>query len=209
MTSNKKAFYGLIFKTVWPEAEKQISISNKVNNKQRLIHFGDELRPCVYEKVVDIIVVSEYLKDTLKLKLKQAFEKPKSFYDDNNKFILSERGLTCPKDILLTPKFVLIDTMIDNGQMAEVDWKEDEQEIRLELVQIIKAKNYDLEFSGENSYDNTDTFNIIESIKQKELRPLGYSLEILDINSDSYVFTIVPLDKQKAVEAMFSKMRNA
>jgi hypothetical protein len=83
-----------------------------------------------YERVVDYTVVSDSLRDDLKIKLKQAFEDPKSFYDHHNEFKLSDRGLTYPKDTLLTPKFVLVDTLQDNGQMAEVDWKEEESEIR-------------------------------------------------------------------------------
>ena len=42
-----------------------------------------------------------------------------------------------------------------------------------------------------------ETFEIIRVIDENELLPLGYCLEMLDVNSDSYVFTIVPLDKNK------------
>jgi len=160
-----------------------------------------------YEEVVDNIIVSEALKSELRIKLKQSFENPKSFYDDKNEFILSERGLRYPKDILLTPKFVLIDTLENNDQMAEVDWKETEEEIRSSINRIIKAKNYSLKLNEDNRYDDTDTFEIIKSINDKELNPLGYYLEILDINSDSYVFTVVPLDQHQVVKKIFEKLR--
>ena len=42
-----------------------------------------------------------------------------------------------------------------------------------------------------------ETFEIIRVIDENEWQPLGYCLEMLDVNSDSYVFTIVPLDKNK------------
>ena len=41
------------------------------------------------------------------------------------------------------------------------------------------------------------TLETIQAIDENELLPLGYCLEMLDVNSDSYVFTIVPLDKNK------------
>lgn len=160
-----------------------------------------------FEKVVDNIVVSETLQKDLKIKLKRAFENPKSFYDDNNEFILSERGLTFPQDTLLTPKFVFVDTLQENEQMAEVDWKEEEEEIRFAINAIIKAKNYNIKLSDGTKYDDNDTFEIIELIDKEELNPLGYSLQILDIDSDSYVFTIVPLEKQQEVETMFAILK--
>jgi len=55
---------------------------------------------------------------------------------------LSERGLTFPDKANLTAKFVLVDTLIDNDQMAEVDWKEDEEEIRFAINCILNAKDY-------------------------------------------------------------------
>lgn len=161
----------------------------------------------LYEKVVDHIVISDDLKRELKAKLKQAFENPKSFYDDNNEFILSERGLLYPKDALLTPKFVLIDTLQDKGQMAEVDWKEEESEIRSFLNKIRMTKNYDFTLSGDDVYKGYDTDEILRSIDKKELQTQGYSIEVLDINSDSYVFTIVPLRDKQEVKMLFEKLK--
>ena len=160
-----------------------------------------------YEKVIDNIVVSETLQSELKIKIKQAFENPKLFYNKDDEFILSDRGLTFPKDNLLVPKFVLVDTLLDNDQLAEVDWKEDEEEIRFALNRIIKVKSYNFKLSGDTDYENNDTFKIIKLIDKNELKPLGFSLEILDINSDSYVFTVVPLDKKTVVELMFTKLK--
>ena len=160
-----------------------------------------------YENVVELIVVSETLKDELKTKLKQAFEKPKSFYDENKEFVLSKRGLTYPKDISLTPKFVLIDTLQDNNQMAEVDWKEKEEDIRLALNRIGEAKNYGFTLSDDSNYRDKDTFEIIELINKEEINPFGYSVEIIDINSDSYVFTVVSLSDQQEVATMFAILK--
>ncbi|QHT66464.1 hypothetical protein GXP67_07245 [Rhodocytophaga rosea] len=160
-----------------------------------------------YEKIVEVIVVSETLKNKLKTRLKQAFEKPNSFYDVNNNFILSERGLTYPKDKSLTPKFVLIDILQDNNQMAEVDWKEEEEDIRFALNRILEAKNYGFISSEASNFGYKDTLEMIELINKEEIKSLGYSVEMLDINSDSYVFTVVPLERQQEVAAMFAKLK--
>lgn len=160
----------------------------------------------LYDKLVHMIVVSETLKAELKINIKQAFEDPKSFYDNQNNFILSERGLTFPGHNLLTPKFVLIDTLIDNNQMAEVDWKEDEEEIRFAVNSIVTAKKYNFKLSDVTIYDHEDTSEILE-LMDEELKIFGYSLEIIDIDSDSYVLTIVPLSKQEEVSKLFGQLK--
>jgi hypothetical protein len=179
-------------------------LSNIFGQKQ-----NDKSNPdfAFYEEVVERIVISDTLKSDLKAELKQAFEDPKSFYDDNNEFILSNRGLTYPQDILLTPKFVLIDTLQDNGQMAEVDWKEEESEVRIFLNEIKMAKNYDFTLSDDDLYDGQDAGEIIQLIDEKELKSQGYSIELLDINSDSYVFTVIPLNNKQEVKKMFEKLK--
>lgn len=159
-----------------------------------------------YENVVDHIVISETLKSDLKANLKKAFEDPKSFYDHNNEFILY-RGLTYPQDTLLTAKFVLIDILEVNAQMAEVDWKEDESEIRLSLNEIRGSKNYDFTLSENDLYEGYSTGEIIKLIDEKELNIQGYSIEVLDINADSYVLTIVPLNNKQEVKLMFEKLK--
>lgn len=160
-----------------------------------------------YENLVDKIAVSETLQNQLKVKIKQAFNDPKSFYDEDNEFILSDRGLTFPKDTLLTPKFVLIDTLQENDQMAEVDWKEEEEEVRFALNRIGKAKNYNFKLPDDAIYEENDTFEVIKLINNKELKPLGFSLEILDINSDSYVFTVVLLSNQQEITMLFNQLK--
>jgi len=160
-----------------------------------------------YQEITEVVVVSEALKNELKQKLKQAFENPKSFYDSDNEFILSERGLTFPSNANLTAKFVLVDTLIDNDQMAEVDWKEDEEEIRFAINRILKAKNYGVALADECKYEDNETFEILEEIDTQELKPKGFSLEILDIDSDSYVFTIVPLTNHEEVSKMFNQIK--
>jgi hypothetical protein len=159
-----------------------------------------------YEKVVENIVVSETLKSDLKTKLKSSFENPNSFYNDRNEFILSDRGLTYPKHKSLTHKFVLVDSLLEARQMTEVDWKEDEIEIRLWINEIAKTKGYKLNLPTDKKYGN-ETLDVIQNIDKHELKPLNYSLEILDIDSDSYVFTIIPLDRQEIVQDLFDKLK--
>lgn len=161
----------------------------------------------LYEKVVDLITVSGELRADLKSKLKEAFEHPASFYDDMNEFILSERGLTYPEDSSKTPKFVLIDTLIEYHEMAEVDWKECEEEIRFSLTTIISAMEYNLEFTLEDRYEGSHTYEVLEQIDRLELQPGGYALAILDIQSDCYVFTVVPLNKRDEVVSLFDQLK--
>ena len=178
-------------------------LSNILGKKQ-----NDKTKPNLvfYEKIIELIVVSDTLKDTLKTNLKQAFEDPKSFYSDNDEFILSDRGLTYTNDSLQTSKFVLIDITQDNGEMTEIDWKESESEIRIYINEIRMAKNYDFEITYDELYEELDTDEILKLINEKELKPQGYSIAILDIGSDSYIFTIVPLKDEKEVKEMFEKL---
>ncbi len=160
-----------------------------------------------YEKLVDSIAVSEPLKADLKLKLKLSFDHPKAYYNNENEFILSERGLTYPESVSLTSKFVLVDTLLESNQMMEVDWKEEEEEVRYAVNKILETKAFNISISEECKNDEDDTLEILQLINSVELKPLGYALQILDIDSDSYVFTIVPLSLQAEVEAMFARLK--
>ena len=162
----------------------------------------------LYEDIISSIVVSEALKNELTIKIKQAFEEPEIFYDPEGKCILSERGINYSNEGKLTPKFVLIDTLIDNDQMIEVDWKEDEEDVRYGLNKIIESKGYGFQISEDSLYEEDDeTFEIIYSISDEELQPLGYSIEMIDINSDSHVLTIIPLGIQEVVKGLFEKLK--
>ena len=69
------------------------------------------------------------------------------------------------------------------------------------------AKNYDFTLSGDDLYDGHDTGEIIQLIDEKELKSRGYSIQLLDINSDSYVFTVIPLNNKQEVKGMFEKLK--
>lgn len=159
-----------------------------------------------YEALIEVIAVSDELKSELKTNIKIAYNDPASFYDDSRMFTLSDRGLSYSVHKAITPKFVMIETMAQEGQMAEVDWKEDEEEVRTSVIEVLKAKEYDISFSANCKYQ-METFETIQAIDKNELQPLGYCLEMLDINSDSYVFTIVPVDKKQIVRSMFDKLK--
>lgn len=91
--------------------------------------------------------------------------------------------------------------------MAEVDWKEKEDEIRLAIIRILTAKKYSFKLSDRAIYSDNDTFEIIELIEQEELIPVGYCLDIIDIDSDSYVFTIIQLSNQEEVSNLFGQLK--
>ncbi len=161
-----------------------------------------------YENVIHTIAVSETLKDKLLRKVRQAFDHPESFYDQEGQYQLSARSLNPSKDDALLPKFVLIDLLQDHNEMAEVDWKETEQEVRYWINALLTAKTYLGSLSNEEKYGrHVHTGEVLDLINQNELKPLGYALEILDIDSDSYVFTIVPLHRQEEVQEMFRVLK--
>lgn len=161
----------------------------------------------LYEKLVDAIAVSAEVQIRLKTALKEAFENPRSFYDEDEKYVLAWRGLTFSRHAHLTQKFVLIDKLIEANQMAEVDWKEDEEEVRDWINKILETKKYDFKLSGEIKYEDEETFEMLNLINDDELKTNGFCLEILDIDSDGYVFTIVPLDQKKLVAEMFARLK--
>lgn len=160
----------------------------------------------LHNKVIDLIAVSDNVRNELKEKVGQAVSNPKSFYDFKGNFYLSERELTYPKDAAETAKFVLVDTLMENGQMAEVDWKEEEAEMRFAINQILRAKHYDFIVRQDTVFvEGDDTLDMITQINDKELTLAGYSLQLVDINSDSYVFTIVPIAQAEEVRQLLMK----
>ncbi len=159
-----------------------------------------------YNQAVQLVAIGDSLKDELTTKLQKAFSEPKLFYDEHDEYILAERGLMYPKHAKDTTKFVFIDTLIEKGQMAEVDWKAAEEDIRFGIAEIIKTKEYPVSFTVEDQFEEEDTYTVINLINQEELIPAGYALAILDIQSDCYVFTIIPLEQCEVVEAIFNQL---
>lgn len=161
-----------------------------------------------YEKAIEAIAVGDELQNNLRAAVREAFGNPQSFYDENGEYAPADRGMNYSSFGDLTTKMVLIDKMIEAGQMAEVDWKESEEEIRLWINHILKTKNYAFRISEpeEDLYEGKDTYTVINSINDSELKPNGFALEILDIGSDSYVFTIVLADTAAEVARLFRKL---
>ena len=161
-----------------------------------------------YENVIHTIAVSETLKDKLLRKVRQAFDHPESFFDEKGEYLLAARGLSLKAHKALLPKIAFVDILLNHNEMAEVDWKETEQEVRYWIIALLAAKNYPGSLSNEEKYGrNVHTGEVLDLINQNELKPLGYALEILDIDSDSYVFTIVPLHRQEEVQEMFRVLK--
>ncbi len=160
-----------------------------------------------YETLATVLVSNDELRTTLLQQLKKAMDTPEAFFDTDGAFILSDRGLTYPKALPLVPKFVLVDTLMEHDLMAEVDWKSAGDEVRFSINQILKAKGYSFSIAGEDGYEGKDTYETIAQINDNELQTAGYSLEILDIDSDSYVFTIVPTTQQASVAALFDRLK--
>lgn len=176
--------------------EEQNIPENNAGNKQVSL--------ALYEELIDDIVTRPERKERLKQLITKAFSQPKSFFDEDNDFILSDRGLTYPEHIALTPKFVLVDKMMEDFQMAEVDWKEEEETIRCSIDSIIKAKEYPISFSLNGRYESLDPDNILQQISSLELKPQGYVLTVIDIDADSYVFTVIPAHLENRVRSIFN-----
>lgn len=101
----------------------------------------------------------------------------------------------------------MIDTLLGNGEMVEADWKDQEYEIRTLLHEIRIVKNYNFTISDDDLYEDHEVEEILKLIDEKELQPQGYSIEILDINSDSYVFTIIALADKEEVKNSFAQLK--
>lgn len=160
-----------------------------------------------YLGVVDSVVVSDSLMSALRESLERAFDDPGSIYEDGGDFNLSERGLTYPADAGLTPKYVFVDSLLDRDEMSELDWKAEEGDVRFALNHVLKARACGLQLSLDEQYDDADTYEVLEKIDEAELRPSGWALAFLDHDGDSYLITVVPLDRQQEIEAMFDRLR--
>lgn len=159
-----------------------------------------------YQELVGQIAVTKELQTELIAMLERAIDDPQSFYDEKNDLILSDRGLKYSIYNWVTPKFVLVDKMIDAKQMMEVDWKEAEEDIRFYISEILQAKGYEMKLTPNKKYTG-DTYETILSINDKELEPQGYCLEMINIDGDSYVFTIIPLNRKQIVRNMFDQIK--
>ncbi len=162
-----------------------------------------------YQRLINTIVVSKELKVNVLRSVKKIFENDPKHYDPHIRSDLSQRGLTTkiPKNVIA--EFILINQLIDQDEMTELDWKEEESEIRLSIKAIIVAKNYNCKLSLTDKFGkNTNIEKILEVIKKEEMEPFGYTIEDLDINSDSYVLTVVPLHLKKTVRMMFDDLKH-
>ncbi|GAA4317171.1 DUF6630 family protein [Flaviaesturariibacter amylovorans] len=161
-----------------------------------------------YLRLIELIAHGEYVRQEVREAVGRAFDDPKSFFDANGNYKPAERGLRFPADLPLAPKFVLIDTLAAHGQMAEVDRNEPgEEEIRTAVTEILMAKEIPVRPSREVGDDpDCDPGTLLWNIHQSELEPEGYALVLLDINTDSYVFTVVASEHQAEVTALFAKL---
>lgn len=160
----------------------------------------------LYEELIDAIVRQPERQERLKQLITKAFSHPGSFFDEDNDFILSDRGLTYPEHAHLTPKFVLVDKMMEDFQMAEIDWKEEEENIRYSIDRVIKAKQYPVNLSLKDKYGPMEPDSILQQISSAELEPQGYVLTVIDIDADSYVFTVIPAYLEDRVLTIFNAL---
>lgn len=163
-------------------------------------------RLAIYNQLLAELVAEPALRATVYAAVARAFADPQSFYDEHHEYTLAMRGLTFPRHAALTPKFVLIDMLCSHNLLAEVDWKEAEDEIRQQVRAIMQARQYPVVVSIEEQYEDEPTHEVIYLLDHEELGPNGYSLQTLDIQADSYVFTIVRQEAAARVQELFRQL---
>ncbi|GGS60712.1 hypothetical protein F2B00_34320 [Streptomyces parvus] len=96
---------------------------------------------------------------------------------------LDDRGIDEPVDDLAW--IALVDALAAHGLLAELDWKEDPQEIRAQLRQLESRPSVDpwVPFEADTSTLPTDEFL---HACGRHYREIGAALAVLDIDSDCY-----------------------
>ncbi|MBW4716362.1 DUF6630 family protein [Saccharothrix obliqua] len=90
----------------------------------------------------------------------------------------------------------LVDALTDHGLLAEVDWKEDPAEVVAQL-KALRSAPAEWGWVGETD-THVPTYDFLRAAGRR-LRALGTALVVLDIESDCYPLTLVPVDHVREV----------
>ncbi|MFE4830589.1 hypothetical protein [Streptomyces sp. NPDC056672] len=123
-------------------------------------------------------------------------------YDDPEAYVrtyarrLEDRGIDEPTDDLAW--IALVDALTARGLLAEVDWKEDGEEIRRQVRALESRPSVDpwtlSDGGGTDAADDAearDTFAFLSHYGRLHLEA-GTALAMLDINSDCYPLVLLP-----------------
>ncbi|MEV0675627.1 DUF6630 family protein [Actinosynnema sp. NPDC050436] len=105
---------------------------------------------------------------------------------------LDERGIDEPVPNLAW--IALVDALADHGLLAEVDWKEDPQEVLAQL-RVLRSSPADAAWGRVDGVDTAvPTFDFLVAAGSA-LRAGGTALAVLDIESDCYPLVLLPADR--------------
>ncbi|GAB3878226.1 hypothetical protein GCM10029964_028600 [Kibdelosporangium lantanae] len=106
---------------------------------------------------------------------------------------LDERGIDEPTENLAW--IALIDALADDFLVAEVDWKEDPDDVVAELRSLNSSPDDGWDWVTDAD-DNLPTYEFLE-LAGTHLYAAETALAVLDIESDCYPLVLLPVDKAK------------
>ncbi|SHG93361.1 DUF6630 family protein [Chryseobacterium vrystaatense] len=143
-----------------------------------------------YFRIVNLLIPNQLELDQMKLRLSKINEQPEIYIKDNSRMI------TKSDDYLW---LAMVDLLIDNGYAFEIDWKENCKTAEDCINNLFKKYKIFLELHIDVD-EETDPEEFFR-IANRELEKLGnYRIYLIDINSDSYVFTVGKLDSVQELQ---------
>ncbi|WP_109852728.1 DUF6630 family protein [Aquimarina sp. AU58] len=147
-----------------------------------------------------ILVLSKlFCKDkTLQKEIELAITTPKKYIERFQKDLL-KRGIR--EDVDSIPWIALVDGLYRRNLLKELDWKSDPEEVIVICTTLLESyPKFDIIFkelsSIETEEDIEDIEEFIPTINEK-LILFDLQVVVIDINSDSYPFTILPIPQVK------------
>ncbi|ALG09362.1 DUF6630 family protein [Kibdelosporangium phytohabitans] len=105
---------------------------------------------------------------------------------------LDERGIDEPIPNLA--RIALVDALTGHGLLAEVDWKEDADEIVAQLKRLRSSPAQPGAWVWFTGGTGLDTYGFLE-LAGSELHARGTALAVIDIESDCYPLVLLPADQ--------------
>jgi hypothetical protein len=147
----------------------------------------------------------------LEKKFLRYFDDPNTVFQDGEYVYETNRELDeniyrgfSDEDPNQTYFFIMLDTLINSNFISEADWKVEFEDFDHFLKRIIRTKGYNIQspvqdltelFSGELIFTAQEKFKVTD-----------YRLLLIDIESDCYVYTVIPKEEIDEIQAGFSKI---
>ncbi|MBG9792935.1 hypothetical protein ABD76_10715 [Paenibacillus dendritiformis] len=130
-----------------------------------------------------------------------AVDNPSKYFHENRNR-LDERNIDELTEEL--PWIALVDELIENGFAFEVDWKESNYRICEIIDVLLEKKSFSLlewQWADEGNYDELSTAEFLHEVSQR-LKAHSISLAYVDIDSDSYVLIVVPVQEIESLKML-------